>query len=159
MARNTGYTACIALQRMVEVEMARTGQLTTRMDSDVITRLDRCSTERGEAKSRLAERLIDEGLRMIEFPGIVFVDGPTGRRATLTDGPDVWEIVADLKRAKARKGDPVAIVARGTGLRPDQIRLAAAYYGRYPAEVDVRIERNQRFHDDAEAALRRLPVA
>ena len=144
---------------MAEVEMGRTGQLTTRMDSDVITRLDRCSTERGEAKSRLAERLIDEGLRMIEFPGIVFVDGPTGRLATLTDGPDVWEIAADLKRAKARKGDPIAIVARGTGLRPDQIRLAAAYYGRYPAEVDARIERNQRLHDDAEAALRRLPVA
>ena len=139
--------------------MGRTGQLTTRMDSEVITRLDRCSTERGEAKSRLAERLIDEGLRMIEFPGIVFADGPTGRRATLTDGPDVWEIVADLKRAKRRKGDPATIVARGTGLRNDQIMLAAAYYARHPAEIDARIERNQRLHEDAEAILQSLPVA
>jgi hypothetical protein len=38
---------------------------------------------RGEAKSRTAERLIDEGLRMEDHPGIVFRDGPAGRRAAL----------------------------------------------------------------------------
>jgi hypothetical protein len=67
--------------------------------------------ELGEPRSRVAERLIDEGLRMEEFPGVVFRSGPTGRRASLLGGPDVWEVVADLQRANRQPGDPVETVA------------------------------------------------
>ncbi|HEX2171798.1 MAG TPA: hypothetical protein VHL09_05085 [Dehalococcoidia bacterium] len=34
-----------------------------------------------------------EGLKFREFPGLIFVDGPTGRRARFRDGPDVWEVL------------------------------------------------------------------
>src|SRR6266487_5136826 len=37
----------------------------------------------GSSMSSAANRLVDEGLRMSEHPGIVFRDGPTGRRAGL----------------------------------------------------------------------------
>jgi hypothetical protein len=83
------------------------------MQEKVLSRLERRSRELGEPKSRVAERLIDEGLRMEEFPGIVFRDGPTGRRASLLGGPDVWEVVVDLKQARRRKGvDPFKAIAR-----------------------------------------------
>ena len=32
----------------------------------------------GEATSGLVVRLVDEGIRMAEHPGVVFRDGPTG---------------------------------------------------------------------------------
>jgi hypothetical protein len=123
------------------------------MDERVLARLSRRSRELGEPKSRVAERLIDEGLRMEEFPGIVFRDGPSGRRASLLGGPDVWEVVADLQRAKRRAKDPVRAVSRGSGLAEDQVRLAAAYYARHPDEVDARIERNEELHRAAEQTL------
>jgi hypothetical protein len=137
--------------------MTRSGQLNARMGEAVLSRLERRSRELGESKSRVAERLIDEGLRMEEYPGIVFRDGPSGRRAALVDGPDVWEVIADLQRAKQRENaDPVKAVERGSGLSEQQIRLAAAYYDRYPDEVDARIERNEELHRSAEQALAQL---
>jgi hypothetical protein len=130
------------------------------MSEKVLSRLERRSREAGEPKSRVAERLIDEGLRMEEFPGVVFRDGPTGRRVALLGGPDVWEIVADLKQAGRRRGaDPFEVIARGTGLSEQQLRLAVAYYGRYPDEIDARIERNEELQRAAEQALDKLSTA
>lgn len=48
----------------------------------------------GLTRSAVAARYVDEGLRMEEYPAIVFRDGPAGRRATVAGGPDVWEVVA-----------------------------------------------------------------
>jgi hypothetical protein len=140
--------------------MSRNGQLNARVEERLLARLTRRSKELGEPRSRVAERLIDEGLRMEEFPGVVFRNGPTGRRASLLSGPDVWEIVADLQRAKLRsKADPVKGVVRGSGLSDEQVRLAAAYYRRYPDEIDARIGRNQELQDAAEQALSGLTAA
>jgi len=36
------------------------------------------------------------------FRGIVFRDGPTGHRAALVGGPDIWEVIATLKSGKTR---------------------------------------------------------
>jgi hypothetical protein len=126
------------------------------MGAQVLSRLERRSRELGEPKSRVAERLIDEGLRMEEFHGVVFRDGPAGRRASLVDGPDVWEVVADLRRAGRRRGDAVSAVVRGSGLSEQQVRLAAAYYGRYPDEIEARIEREEELEEAAEQALATL---
>ena len=48
---------------------------------------------------------------------------------------------------------------RGTGLRPEQIRLAAAYYHDFPDEIDARIASNAELEQAAEAALRALATA
>jgi hypothetical protein len=100
----------------------------------------------------VAEQLIDEGIRLREFPGIVFRSGPTGRRAGLVDGPDVWEVVRGVKQARSGKGDPVKLLMASSALREDQIRLAIDYYGSYPEEVDDRI----RADEEAAARLREL---
>lgn len=128
--------------------MARGGQLSARMDEAVLARLEKLSSREGQPRSRLAEQLIDEGIRMREFPEIVFRPGPTGRRAALADGPDVWEIVRGLTQARSGDGDPIQLLTASTNLREDQIRLAVGYYSAYPDEVDARIR------EDEEAAAR-----
>jgi hypothetical protein len=118
------------------------------MSEAVLDRLERLSARMGQPRSRVAEQLIDEGIRLREFPGIVFRSGPTGRRAALADGPDVWEIVRALKEARSGKGDPIELLMASSNLREEQIRLAADYYSVYPDEVDARIR------EDEEAAVR-----
>jgi hypothetical protein len=124
------------------------------MDAAVLARLERLSSREGRPRSRLAEQLIDEGIRMREFPGIVFRSGPTGRRAALADGPDVWEIVRGLAQARSSSGDPLELLMSSTNLREDQIRLAVGYYSAYPDEVDARIS-----EDEAAAARLRTVLA
>jgi hypothetical protein len=111
-----------------------------RLDSGLAERLKRLSASEGLTASQLAERFIEEGVRSAELPGIVFRSGPTGRRAGLHGGPDVWEIVRDVEGARAAGADdPIAVVVRSTDLGEEQVRLALAYRDRYPADVDRRI--------------------
>ena len=39
--------------------------------------------------AEMVKLLAEEALKVREFPGITFTDGPAGRRATLINGPDV----------------------------------------------------------------------
>lgn len=52
-----------------------------------------------------------EGLDTLHHPGIVYRDGPTGRRAALAMGPDVWEIVSALRHTKGAQERRVATLA------------------------------------------------
>ncbi len=76
---------------------------------------------------------------MSEFPGIVFKDGPSGRRAALAYGPDVWEIVRFLKEVDERGEGAVAAASEVLALPVARIRLAMQYYAEFPDEIDVRI--------------------
>jgi hypothetical protein len=103
--------------------------------------LDARSERLGQSKARVAERLIEEGLRTEEFPGIAFRSGPTGRRAGLVGGPDVWEIARDLKAAAGEGAtDPIEAVARISGVDRSAVELAASYYAAYPGDIDDRIK-------------------
>ncbi len=115
-------------------------------------KLEAHSGRTGQSKARVAERLIDEGLQIEEFPGLVFRSGPTGRRAGVAGGPDVWEIVRDLK-GSAREGasDPIDAVCSVSGLDRSKVELAASYYAAYPDDVDERI----RMSEEAVVRLRR----
>ncbi|WP_420623380.1 CopG family transcriptional regulator [Candidatus Poriferisodalis sp.] len=119
-----------------------------RLPEDVRARLDDESQRVSAPPSTLAVVLIDEGLKMRRFPGIVFRDGPTGRRAGLAKGPDVWEVVRDLKRAHGTGRQPVDFVAEETGLAPELIGLAADYYAVFPDEIDDRIATDARVAEE-----------
>jgi hypothetical protein len=123
----------------------RTKSFSARFSAEVVDMLDARSERLGESKARVAERLIEEGLRIEEFPGIVFRSGPAGRRAGVAGGPDVWEIARDLKAA-AREGatDPIAAVAHVSGLDRGAVELAAGYYAAHSADVDERIAIDER---------------
>ena len=64
--------------------------------AEVADRLKAEAGARNVSTSALAEELIEEGLRLRRHPMIVFRDGPSGRRAGLIGGPDVWEVVGGL---------------------------------------------------------------
>ena len=124
--------------------------ISLRLPDEVRTRLGDESRRIASAPSSLAVVLIDEGLKMRRFAGIVFRDGPAGRRAGLANGPDVWEIVRDLKRHGA-DGDQISAVAEETGLAPELIDLAADYYATFPAEIDDRIAADVRAAEELRA--------
>lgn len=130
----------------------RARQFSARLDPTVLDRLERRGVRAGLNKSRLAERYIDEGMRMEDHPGIVFRDGPTGRRAGLAGGPDVWEVVAALGSSELDGDAAIAATAEWSGLTVRQVRDAVRYYNEYPDEIDARICRNL---DDADAAEQR----
>jgi hypothetical protein len=110
--------------------------------------------------SSAANRLVDEGLRMAEHPGVVFRDGPTGRRAGLVGGPDAWEVVRAIKSARAAEPelaeeDIVALVATNIGVPLRLIRTAVRYWASYPDEIDTEIAAATAAEDAAERAWQR----
>jgi hypothetical protein len=130
----------------------RTRSFSARFSVELVDKLSEHSGRAGQSNARVAERLLDEGLQMEEFPGVVFRTGPTGRRAGVAGGPDVWEIVRDLKgAAQAGAEDPIEVVSRSTGIDRNKIELAANYYAAYPGDVDDRI----RLSDEEAERLRR----
>jgi hypothetical protein len=112
---------------------------------------------------------IDESLRAYEHPGIVFRPGPSGRRAALSGGPDVWEVVTALRAIRDETPDLdgeslVGELATVTGLSHEQVAIALRYYAAYPAEIDERIasnnevaEREERLWAAQQNLLRRRP--
>jgi len=130
----------------------RTKSFSARFSAELVEKLSEHSGRAGLSNARVAERLIEEGLQMEEFPGVVFRAGPTGRRAGIAGGPDVWEVVRDLKHAaRAGASDPIEAVSRSSGLDRTRVELAASFYAAYPGEVDERI----RLGEEAAARLRR----
>jgi hypothetical protein len=110
--------------------------------------------------SSAANRLVDEALRMGEHPGIVFRPGPTGRRAGLTGGPDVWEAVRAVKSARASGPDLaedelLSLVAENTGMPVRSLRIAIRYWASYPDEIDAEIAAAEAAEGSAEEAWRR----
>lgn len=140
--------------------MARgTQTFSARWGTDVLERLQRRSELAGTNKSRLAERYVDEGTRMDEHPGVIFRGGPTGRRAALPGGPDVWEVMATIKSGRARGEEAVTATAELLDLAASQVRTALRYYGAFTDEIDRRIALNTEDADEAEAAWKREQAA
>jgi hypothetical protein len=135
--------------------VARARPFSARLDPAVLDRLERRVARVGLNKSRLAERYLDEGMRMEDHPGVVFRDGPSGRRAGLAGGPDVWEVIAAI-RTSGLEGDAALVAAAEWGsLTAMQVRAAARYYGEYREEIDERIRRHVEEADAAEEQWRR----
>jgi uncharacterized protein (DUF433 family) len=130
-----------------------------RMSERTLDRLDLGARRRGEAKARTAERLIDEGLRMEDHPGITFRDGPSGRRAALAAGPDVWEVIETLN-GTGLSGEPaIAAAAQWGSLSAVQVRAAVRYYADYRDEIDGRIRLNRQEAERQRAAWERTQAA
>ena len=122
------------------------------MDRETLARLEARQRRAGETKSRLAQRYIAEGMEMEDHPGIVFRDGPGGRRAGLASGPDVWQVIGVL-RGSGKKGEAaVRHTADWLHVSPDQVRAALGYYAAHTAEIDDWIRRNDEEAEAAEAA-------
>ena len=123
--------------------------LSIRLPSQTIGRLAERAGRREMAPRTLAQRYVEEGLRMDEHPLVRFADGPSGRRARLIGGPDVWEVIAVAHDNAGDIGETAAYLEIALG----SAQAAAAYYGSHPQEIDERIERNRRETEEAHAAF------
>jgi hypothetical protein len=129
--------------------------LSIRFDQRLLQRLRRrAQASPGATPSGLAQRLVDEGLRMAEHPGIVFKEGPSGRRAAVAFGPDVWELVKFLREIDERGSGAVDAAAEVLGLPEDRVRIAMHYYSAYPDEIEAEIAQADEASRAAEAAWR-----
>lgn len=128
-----------------------------RLSDDALNRLGELAARRQVSVASLMERLLEEALRREEHPAITFRDGPSGRRAGLVDGPDVDEVVRALRQVQAEEPgleplETARSVAEVMSLSAHRVQAAIAYYADHAAEVDARIEADQRAADEAEAA-------
>lgn len=141
--------------------MSKRAATPVRFDAEVAQRLSSfVAANPGMSLSSAANRLVDEALRVSEHPGIVFRPGPTGRRAGLAGGPDVWEAVRAIKSARAAEPglaeeDLLAMVAGNTGVPVRFLRTAIRYWASYPAEIDAEIAAADRAEELAEQAWQR----
>jgi hypothetical protein len=132
-----------------------TTPLSIRFDPDLLARLRRhASAVAGASTSALAQRLIDEGLRMADHPGIIFKDGPSGRRAALAYGPDVWEIVKFLREIDERGPAALDAAAEVFAVEASRISTAISYYADYSDEIDAEVRDAEEASARAEEAWR-----
>jgi len=124
---------------------------TLRMKPGTRQALERQAEKTRVPKTALAERYVEEGLRMDAHPGIVFRDGPAGRRAGLASGPDVWEVIMVF----LAEGRSVEGTAENLELPVRLVNAAVGYYADYREEIEDRIESNLKAAEEGEAAWRR----
>ncbi|MDP1803577.1 MAG: hypothetical protein Q8K72_00280 [Acidimicrobiales bacterium] len=114
-----------------------------RLPADLLGRLEAESHVSNTSVTSLVVTLLDEGLKIRQFPGIVYRSGPAGRRAGLVGGPDVWEVVRDLRHAAGDGMARIAHLAEESGLSAARITLAADFYAAFPDEIDARVEADE----------------
>jgi sarcosine oxidase gamma subunit len=132
-----------------------TTPLSIRFTPSLLARLrQRAKAMTGASAAGLAQRLIDEGLRMADHPGVIFKDGPSGRRAALAYGPDVWEVIKFLREVDERGPAAIDAAAEVFAVDTSRINTAISYYGDYSNEIDAEIAEADEASARAEAAWR-----
>lgn len=114
-----------------------------RLPEALARRLEERARSEGTSQTELVVSLLDEGLKVRAFPGIVHRDGPTGRRAAVAVGPDVWEVINAVQRAPGTGERKIRAAARMLALDARWVRLAVEFYSAFPDEVDARIRANE----------------
>jgi uncharacterized protein (DUF433 family) len=123
-----------------------------RVPPRTLEHLRRRAREAGQPQTALAERYIEEGLRMDEHPLIYFRHGASGRRPALLgarlDVADVietiWQNDRSVERAAAYLELPV-----------DRIEACLRYYADYGDEIDEWIDRAHTVAEREEERWRR----
>ena len=86
----------------------------------------------------LAGKALSEVEKMRRVPGVVFADGPVGRRPRIAGtGLDVFEIIKEYRICERDRG---CLAEAFHWLTPDQLQAALSYYETFPEEIDARLE-------------------
>jgi uncharacterized protein (DUF433 family) len=109
---------------------------------DLDREIAREAESRGQTWETATTDLLTEAVRMRRAPGILFADGPTGRRAVVAgSGLDVWEMISAWQEGGRDFED---LRRNYEWLTEAQLRSALQYYELYPEEIDARLERERR---------------
>lgn len=119
--------------------MAKSEPFSLRLSPEVDALVSEEAARTRRSKGAVIEALASEALRTRRFPGIAFRGDDWHRRAwVMGTGFDVWQVIEAHKDFVSID----AMVDEGT-LTERQIRLALAYYERFPSEIDELIARNR----------------
>jgi uncharacterized protein (DUF433 family) len=123
--------------------------LSVRLSEATISRLGTHARRLHLPPRTLAQRYVEEGLRMDEHPLLRFADGPAGRRARLIGtGKDVWEVIATVRDNDGDTEETARYLEIPLGL----VQAAVTYYGAYREEIDEWIDINAQEAAEAHAA-------
>jgi hypothetical protein len=123
---------------------------TLRLAPGIRQRLTEWARRTGLPERSLAQRYVEEGLRHDAHPLIQFLDGPSGRRASLVGrGLDVWEVIATVRDNDGSIREAAGYLEVPVGL----VEAAVAYYGEYRDEIDRDIELNEAEYERGQAAI------
>lgn len=122
---------------------------TLRLAAGLRERLSERARRVGLPERTLAQRYLEEGLRRDAHPLVQFLDGPSGRRASLIGrGLDVWEVIATVRDNDGSITEAAAYLQVPVGL----VEAAVSYYGEHRAEIDREIELNETEYERGRAA-------
>ncbi len=106
----------------------------------------------GVPERTLARRYVEEGLRHDADPLVQFLDGPSGRRASLVGrGLDVWEVIATVRDNDGSLTEAGDYLQVPVGL----VEAAVSYYGEHREEIDREVELNEAEYERGRAAAAR----
>jgi hypothetical protein len=101
----------------------------------------------------MASETLSEAERMRRVPGIVFVDGATGRRAHVEDsGLDVFEVIKAYREC-GRDRRRLAMVLHW--LTDEQLAAALTYTQEFPDEIEARLAREDALEQEGLKAQER----
>ncbi len=124
-------------------------------DEPLHRRLKDSAHQRSMGVSTLAERLIDEGLRMEAHPAVVFRESTSGRRPVLIGGPEIADVIGAIVDGDVPVDQRRSRAARLLGLTEALVDAALAYYAEYTDDVDADLATRARVADEAEVLWRR----
>ena len=121
-------------------------QKSLRIPDEVAKKIQEEAESSGRDFSTVANELLAEAVKVKRCPGILFSDGPSGRRARIAGtGLDVWEVVSTYK---SLNHDDVRLRDAYHWLSEPQLRSALSYYRLYPEEIERHITRNEAWTKD-----------
>lgn len=99
--------------------------ISLRLKDETIERLGLRARRAHLPPRTLAQRYVEEGLRIDEHPLVRFADGPAGRRARLLGaGGDVWEVIATVRDNDGNIADAADYLETSPGL----VQATVTYY-------------------------------
>ena len=124
--------------------------MSLRLEDELRERLAAAAQAEGTSVTSLVEQFVREGLAVAEHPGVVFKQGPSGRRAALAGGPDVWAIASALRHTSGTESERLTALAEEFGLAERQVVIALNYAAAHRDEIDARVHANDRALEQAE---------
>jgi len=119
-----------------------TTTITARVSATIDRDLREFFKARGKGPSEGVRDIIEEFWVGIHFAHIEFKDSPTGRRAAIRRGPDVWEIISYWREYAP---DMAGLEEHFGWLEAEALEEAIEYYEAFPGQVDALILENERY--------------
>jgi uncharacterized protein (DUF433 family) len=119
----------------------KTVQKSLRVPQDIAAAIEEVAEISRRDFSSVTVEMLEEAVKMRRCPGILFADGPAGRRARIAgSGIEVWELIASYK---SMDKDWEALRYAYDWLAEAQLRAALGYYATYPEDIERHIARNE----------------